>query len=46
MDALGTSMMLVCSSVSPHAIDDDARAAAQLNQLAEHAARRNIRIGY
>jgi 4-hydroxyphenylpyruvate dioxygenase len=46
MDTLGTSMMLVCSSVSPHAIDDDARAAAQLHELAEHAARRNIRVGY
>ena len=46
MDTLGTSMMLVCSSVSPHAIDDDARAAAQLQRLAERAARRNIRIGY
>ena len=31
MDTLGTSMMLVCSSVSPQAIDDDARAAAQLH---------------
>ena len=39
-------MMLVCSSVSPHAIDDDARAAAQLHELAERAARRNIRVGY
>ncbi len=46
MDTLGTSMMLVCSSVSPHAIDDDARAAAQLRELAERAARRNIRVGY
>ena len=46
MDALGTSMLLVCSNVSPQAIDDDARAAAQLHALAERAARRNIRIGY
>ena len=43
MDTLGTSMMLVCASVSPQAIDDDARAAAQLHAMAERAARRNIR---
>ena len=46
MDTLGTSMMLVCASVSPQAIDDDARAAAQLHAMAERAARRNIRLGY
>jgi 4-hydroxyphenylpyruvate dioxygenase len=46
MEALGTSMMLVCSNVSPQAIDDDARAAAQLHELAERAARRNLRVGY
>ena len=46
METLGTSMLLVCSNVSPAAIDDDARAAAQLHALAERAARRNIRIGY
>ncbi len=46
MAVLGAPMMLVCSNVSPLAIDDDARAAAQLYQLAERAARRNLRIGY
>jgi 4-hydroxyphenylpyruvate dioxygenase len=46
MEALGAPMMLVCSNVSPHAIDDDSRAAAQLYELAERAARRNLRIGY
>jgi 4-hydroxyphenylpyruvate dioxygenase len=46
MEALGAPMMLVCSNVSPLAIDDDARAAAQLHELAERAARRNLRIGY
>jgi len=46
MEALGASMMLVCSNVSPNATDDDARAAAQLRLLAERAARRNLRIGY
>ena len=46
MDMLGTSMMLVCASVSPHAMDDDARAAAQLHTLADRAAIRYIRLGY
>ena len=46
METLGVPMMLVCSNVSPSAIDDDARAAAQLYALAERAARRNLRIGY
>jgi 4-hydroxyphenylpyruvate dioxygenase len=46
MQRLGAPMMLVCSNVSPSAIDDDARAAAQLRELAERAARRNLRIGY
>ncbi|HEY3180772.1 MAG TPA: TIM barrel protein [Casimicrobiaceae bacterium] len=46
MEALGAPMMLVCSNVSPNAIADDARAAAQLHALAERAARRNLRIGY
>src|SRR5437867_2028420 len=46
METLGAPMMLVCSNVSPSAIDDDARAAAQLYALAERAARRNLRIGY
>jgi 4-hydroxyphenylpyruvate dioxygenase len=46
METLGAPMMLVCSNVSPSAIADDARAAAQLYALAERAARRNLRIGY
>jgi 4-hydroxyphenylpyruvate dioxygenase len=46
METLGAPMMLVCSNVSPHAVDDDSRAAAQLYALAERAARRNLRIGY
>ena len=46
MGELDTHMMLVCSSVSPLAVDDDARAAAQLHELAERAAARSIRIGY
>jgi 4-hydroxyphenylpyruvate dioxygenase len=46
MGELGAPMMLVCSNVQSHAIDDDERAAAQLNTLAERAARRNLRIAY
>lgn len=46
MEALGTDLMLVCSNVSPDAIDDDALAAAQLYSLAERAHERGIRIAY
>lgn len=43
---LGTDTMLVCSSVSPDAVDDDELAAEQLRALAERAARRGLRIAY
>jgi 4-hydroxyphenylpyruvate dioxygenase len=46
MADLDAKMMLVCSNVSPLAIDDDDLAAAQLHELAERAARRGIKIGY
>lgn len=46
MGDLGAPMMLVCSNVSPAAIGDDERAAAQLHTLAERAARHGIRVGY
>ncbi|MFC3068872.1 bifunctional sugar phosphate isomerase/epimerase/4-hydroxyphenylpyruvate dioxygenase family protein [Phenylobacterium soli] len=46
MGDLDAKMMLVCSNVSPAAIADDERAAAQLHELAERAAARGIRIGY
>lgn len=46
MGELGAPLLLVCSNVSPEAIDDDERAAAQLARLAERAARRGIKIGY
>src|SRR3954463_4662634 len=46
MAALGAEPMLVCSSVGPDAIDDDALAAAQLRALAERAAARGMRIAY
>jgi len=46
MDELGAKMILVCSSVSPLAVDDDDLAAAQLHELAERAAARGIKVGY
>ncbi len=46
MQDLGAELLLVCSSVSPEAIDDDALAAAQLHELAERAAARGLRIAY
>jgi 4-hydroxyphenylpyruvate dioxygenase len=46
MQALGAQLMLVCSNTSPDVIAGEERAAAQLHELAERAARRNLRIGY
>ena len=46
MEQLGADTLLVCSNVSPDAIDDDILAAAQLRALAERAAERGIRIAY
>lgn len=46
MEELGAPQLLVCSSCAPDAIADDARSAAQLYELAERAARRNITIGF
>src|SRR5689334_2834318 len=46
MQELGTDLVLVCSNVQPAAIDDDARAAADLAEMAERAARRGLRVGY
>jgi 4-hydroxyphenylpyruvate dioxygenase len=46
MQALGAELMLVCSNVQPSAIDDDARAAADLRMMAEHAAARGLRVCY
>lgn len=46
MEELGAPLLLVCSNVSPLAIADDARSAAQLHELAERAARRNLSIGF
>lgn len=46
MEALGTDLILVCSNVRDDALDDDARAAADLAALGARAARRGLRIGY
>ncbi|MBS0445162.1 MAG: sugar phosphate isomerase/epimerase and 4-hydroxyphenylpyruvate domain-containing protein [Proteobacteria bacterium] len=46
MEALGARLVLVCSNTSPASLADPARAAAQLRELAERAARRNLRIGF
>lgn len=46
MQRLGTDLVLVCSNVHAAALDDDARAAADLAAMAERAARRGLRVGY
>jgi 4-hydroxyphenylpyruvate dioxygenase len=46
MQALGTDLVLVCSNLQPAALDDDVRAAADLAEMAERAARRGLRVGY
>jgi len=46
MEALGTSLTLVCSNTQLATINDDARAAADLAEMAECAARRGLRVGY
>ena len=46
MQALGTDLLLVCSNTYPATIDDPQRAAADLAEMAEHAHRRGLRVGY
>jgi 4-hydroxyphenylpyruvate dioxygenase len=46
VEQLGAGIMLVSSSESPDAVDDDELAAEQLRELAEHAERRGLRIAY
>jgi 4-hydroxyphenylpyruvate dioxygenase len=46
MQELGTDLMLVCSNVSPLAQGGIDRAAADLRELGERAARRGLRVGY
>jgi sugar phosphate isomerase/epimerase/4-hydroxyphenylpyruvate dioxygenase-like putative hemolysin len=46
LEQLGAGTLLVCSSESAEAVDDDDLAAEQLRELAERAARRGLRIAY
>jgi 4-hydroxyphenylpyruvate dioxygenase len=46
MQQLGAELLLVCSNVSPAVIDDDARATADLAEMAERAHRRGLRVGF
>ena len=46
MQTLGAPLMLVCSNTSQLALPEPERAAAQLHELAQRAARRNLRIGF
>ena len=46
MRRLGADTVLVCSSVSPQAVDDDALAAEQLSRLADLAGESGIRVAY
>ncbi|MGZ3118853.1 TIM barrel protein [Streptomyces sp. H62] len=46
MRRLGADTVLVCSSVSPHALDDDALAAEQLSRLADLAEEHGVRVAY
>ncbi|MET9523527.1 bifunctional sugar phosphate isomerase/epimerase/4-hydroxyphenylpyruvate dioxygenase family protein [Streptomyces coeruleorubidus] len=46
MRRLGADTVLVCSSVSLHAVDDDALAAEQLSRLADLARDSGIRVAY
>ena len=46
MRRLGADTVLVCSSVSPYAVDDDALAAQQLRRLADLAQESGIRVAY
>ncbi|WP_327189569.1 bifunctional sugar phosphate isomerase/epimerase/4-hydroxyphenylpyruvate dioxygenase family protein [Streptomyces xinghaiensis] len=46
MRRLGTDTVLVCSSVSPDAVDDDDLAAEQLHLLARRAHEHGLRVAY
>ena len=46
MGELGTDLMLICSSVSPLALGGTDRAAADLRELGDRAARHKVRVGY
>ena len=46
MHELGARLLCLCSNVSPEAIDDPERAAADLEDLADLARQHGMRIGY
>lgn len=46
MQQLGCDLLLVCSNVSPESLGGIDRAAADLHELGERAARRGLRIGF
>ena len=46
MQELGSRLLCVCSNVSPETIDDSARAAGDLAELADLARQHGMRIGY
>jgi 4-hydroxyphenylpyruvate dioxygenase len=46
MGRLGTPLLLVCSSISPEAIDDMSRVAADLHELGELAREFGMRVGF
>ncbi|HEX6010592.1 MAG TPA: TIM barrel protein [Geminicoccaceae bacterium] len=46
MSRLGTSLLLVCSSVSPDAVDDLGRVAADLHELGELAEAHGVAVGF
>ena len=46
MQELGAELVLVCSNTQPATLDDDERAAADLREMAERAARRGLRVGF
>ncbi len=46
MQELGAPMLLVCSNTLPAALDDDARATADLRAMAERAAARGLLVGF
>ena len=46
MQQLGAELLLVCSNISPASINDDARATADLQEMAERAHKRGLRVGF
>src|SRR5690606_876481 len=46
MQQLGCDLLLVCSNVSPESLGGIDRAAADLHELGERAAKRGLRIGF